>query len=337
MIFHPLVLSLLVSSLLISLMTLYAGGIGLQILLHWNLQSGSEQQLALERKTYLISTVITYLLLFQLVSLFFFIYTADALAPMFVGAMCAVGSLTADRFGYPVLLLKLGTFLLAGLWLILNHADNQGYDYPLIRQKYRLLLLLAPLLTVEAGIQTAYFLGLHPDIITSCCGSLFNAGSRSIAAEISNLPPLAMLAAFYLSLAATCAAGCFAWWKGRGQYLFAICSAAQLPVSLLAVISVISLYIYQMPSHHCPFCILQPEYHFIGYPLYCAMLTAAVTGIGVGLLQRHRTTASLQQFLPGLQHRLIGVALAAQLLVAALSTLSVVMTDFTLRTGQIVP
>ena len=61
MIFHPLIIALYVASLLICFMVVYASSFGVQILRKWDLRSGSELQLALERKTYLISTFLIYL------------------------------------------------------------------------------------------------------------------------------------------------------------------------------------------------------------------------------------------------------------------------------------
>jgi len=196
MILHPSILALFISSLLISLMTLYACGYGILILRRWDISSGSELQVTLERRTYLISTIISYFLVFQLVSLFLFIQTADSISHLFVGAMCAVGTLTANQFGYPTLALKTLTFLAAGVWLILNHADSRGYDYPLIRPKYLLLLCMAPLVLAETVLQAVYFLRLKPDIITSCCGALFSQTSRGIAAEIVAIPAGPMQIAF---------------------------------------------------------------------------------------------------------------------------------------------
>ncbi|HAO32648.1 MAG TPA: hypothetical protein DCQ84_06825, partial [Candidatus Competibacteraceae bacterium] len=88
-------------------------------------------------------------------------------------------------------------FFLAALWLLLNRVDNRAYDYPLVRLKYALLLALAPLTAAEATVQTLFFLGLKPDVITSCCGSLFSADSRGAAAELAGLPPKPTLVAFY--------------------------------------------------------------------------------------------------------------------------------------------
>ena len=331
MILHPGVLALLVSALLIALMALYAGGYGIQILRHWDLASGSERQLQLERKTYLVSTIVSYVLGFQLLALFLFLFTVDGLSTLFVGAMCAVGSLTVNGFGYPTLLLKLATFILAGLWLIINHADNQGYDYPLIRIKYALLLILVPVIVTEAVVQSCYFLSLRPDIITSCCGTLFSSNARTLAGEMVNAPPLPMLLLFWGSTLATFGAGVWFVYRGSGGYLFALLSGCQFLVALAAVISVISLYIYQMPTHHCPFCILQIEYYCIGYPLYIAILTAAVCGLGVGLLQRYRRVPSLSEAVPAFQRRLTVTALWALGVLAFLTAIPVVTTSFTLR------
>lgn len=51
-------------------MLVYAAYFALQIVRKWDITSGSEVQLDLERKTYLISTIMSYLLGFQLLSLF---------------------------------------------------------------------------------------------------------------------------------------------------------------------------------------------------------------------------------------------------------------------------
>ena len=331
MILHPSVLALFVSSLLISLMVLYSTVHGVQILRKWDLASGSELQLTLERKTYLISTIVSYFLAFQLVSLFLFIHTADSICNLFVGAMCAVGTLTINGFGYPTLLLKLVTFILAGLWLILNHADSQGYDYPLIRKKYLFLVLMAPFILAETVVQGAFFLGMKPDIITSCCGSLFSPASRGIATEIANAPPLPMLAIFYGSAGATLGTGLLYLIKGRGGYLFAALSGLNFLVAMVAVVSVISLYIYQMPSHHCPFCILQKEYHFVGYPLYSAILVAGVSGLGVGMLLPFRNVASLQGMIPRMTKRLTLAALIAIVISTAVATWPILFTSFSLK------
>ena len=139
MIISPAIIALTLGSVLIALITGYAAGIGIQILRWWDIHSGSDRQLSLERKTYLIATVLSYVMTFELASLFLFVYTADHMHGLFIGAMCAAGTLNANDWGYPALVLKTVNFLACGVWLIVNYLDNRGYDYPLIRFKYRLL------------------------------------------------------------------------------------------------------------------------------------------------------------------------------------------------------
>ncbi|HSG29625.1 MAG TPA: hypothetical protein VLA34_14180, partial [Candidatus Krumholzibacterium sp.] len=179
MIFHPAIIALYTASLLIGVMILYSAGYGIRIQRNWDIRSGSDLQLILERRTYLISTILTYVFAFEIISFFFYIYAADHLHTLFVGAMCAAGTLKVNGFGYPALILKMVNFMMAGLWLIMNHADNRAVDYPLIKKKYLLLSVITPFVLAEVFLQTRYFLLLRPDIITSCCGSLFSSGSKT--------------------------------------------------------------------------------------------------------------------------------------------------------------
>jgi hypothetical protein len=245
--------------------------------------------------------------------------------------MCAAGSLYVNGYGYPALILKIVSFILAGLWLIMNYADNRGYDYPLIRKKYFFLLLIAPVIFVEAVLQWNYFLRLNPDVITSCCGSLFSSGTETITSEIVSLPSIPMKVAFYLSVASTVGLGFYFYLKGRGGYLFASLSATALFISILSIISFISLYYYELPTHHCPFCILQREYGYVGYALYAALLGGGVSGMGVGLLMPFRKIGSLSEGLPSLQKRLALVSSILFAIFAVMVTLRMIFTDFILE------
>jgi hypothetical protein len=311
MILHPGILALLAGSLLVAAMLVYSAWQGLRIVRHWDIRSGSERQLELERRTYLVSTLVGYGLGFHLLSLFLFVYTADSLSPLFVGAMCAAGSLNVNGFGYPTMLLKLVNFLLAGLWLILNTTDNRAHDYPLTRLKYTLLLMMAPFLALEAALQAAYLLSLAPDLITSCCGTLFTAEAETVIGELVAMPRRPAQAVFISGALITVALGMVFRRTGKGAAAFSLAALAMLPLSLTAIISFISVYIYELPTHHCPFCLLHREYHFIGYPMYAALLAATLCGLGVGLLSTLGRIASLREQLPAVQRRLALVSLLA--------------------------
>jgi hypothetical protein len=331
MVFHPAILALYLSSILIGFMVLYSARHGVQILRRWDLRSGSELQLLLERRTYLVSTLLAYAFAFQLGSLFLFIYTTDHLHTLFVGAMCAAGSLYVNPFGYPTLFLKVANFLGAGLWIIFNHADNRGYDYPLIKKKYLLLLLITPFILVEGLLQGNYFFLLRPDVITSCCGSLFSPTAQSVTSEVASLPSFLMEIVYYLWTASTLAAGLWFYLKGRGGYLFAGLSGVQFLIAVASILSFISPYVYELPTHHCPFCLLQREYGYVGYLLYVALLGSTISGMGVGLLMPFRKIDSLKEALPSFQKRLALVSVSLLLGFTAIVTYKVVLSNLILE------
>ena len=327
---HPAIMALLITSLIICAMMLYASWYGRQILGKWDLSSGSELQLTLERRTYLISTILSYALLFQILSLFLYIFTADDLHILFTGAMCAAGTLNVNSYGYPTLILKLVNCILAGVWLIINYADTRGYDYPLIKAKYILLGILALLVLLETLLMFKYFSLLKGDVITSCCGSLFSSDKPSIAGDIAGLPHSIMQPVFFAAMGATLVCGLVFLWNGRGGYLFPLISSLTFVIAAASLISFIALYYYELPTHHCPFCILQKEYGYAGYVLYAALLGGAVTGIGAGVLMPFRRCASLAQVVPSLQRKLVMVTVLLYLLFALLVSYRMLSTDFRL-------
>jgi hypothetical protein len=330
MILHPAVIALLVVSFLVTGMIVYSSFFAIRIIRRWDMQSGSEEQLALERRTYLISTILSYVLVFEVGSLFLFIYTADSFHHLFIGAMCAAGALNVDPYGYPTLILKIANFILAGLWMIVNYTDNQASDYPLIRKKYVLLLILAPLMVAEAIVQLLYFVQIKADVITSCCGSLFGPAGGSVGSDIAASPVKTTMAAFYLSLVLTFAFGVWYWLKEKWGVLFSIASGIFFLTACVSLISFISLYFYELPTHHCPFCILQKEYSYVGYILYAALLTGAVSGLGVGVLALFRETPGLSHILPSIRKRLTLLCLFSYLVFAGISIYRMISTDFTM-------
>lgn len=310
MILHPAILALCTTAVLASAIMLIAGWYGLRIIGHWDMTSGSELQIELERRTYLVSTLVGLACLMEFLSLFLYIFTADSLHSLFTGAMCAAGSLNLNRYGYPVLLLKVITALGAALWLIVNHADSRGYDYPLIKTKHRLLLLLLPLVVAESALQFLYFLNLRADVITSCCGSLFSRSATGVAGEVTHLPVRLILPLFFGGLGMTVLSGGYYLLRNRGLTVYALISALFFLVAGAALLSFLCLYIYDMPSHHCPFCLLQKEYGHVGYLLYASLLGGGISGMGAGILTPFRRHPSIAALLPRLQRRLVLFSLA---------------------------
>ncbi|MCP3869632.1 MAG: hypothetical protein GY703_16380 [Gammaproteobacteria bacterium] len=299
MILHPGALALIFGSAITMLLLIYAAINGTTLLIHWDYNSSSAYQLSLERRTYLISTLVNYALCFQIASLILFIYTMDDIHRLFVGAMCATGSLNANPVGWYTLASKIIVFFLSGFWVALNGIDQQAEEYPLVKLKYWLLLGLLPFIALDAALQLKYFLGLDPDIITSCCGSLFGGDSEQIQAAITALPVFPAMVAFYggsVVLTGLIVLNLF-WRSGVLRYLLAVATAGFFILSIASIIAFVSIYAYELPTHHCPFDILQREYNFIGYPLYLTLFTGTYFGMLPGLFQSLKTAPCLHDLI----------------------------------------
>ncbi len=332
MILHPGILSLLVGSFIVVVMMLGSCVLGIRIIRRWNPDSASMEQLALERRTYLISSVMNFVLGFELLSTFLFIYTVDALRDIFVGAMCATGSLNANPVGWYVLLLKIVIFFLAAVWIAVNRLDQRAEDYPLTRRKYQLLLGIAPFIFLDAYLTTAYFLGLEPNRITSCCGSLFSETGEGVAAGLAALPLLPSMGIFYGTCLLFLIVGLAALRRpGAGlNYTLALLSPVLLVVALASVVSFISLYFYEMPTHHCPFDILQLNYGLVGYPIYFTLFAAVLYGLITGLAEPYKKIDSLRPIIPDLQKKWTGRAIFFLMLFMAITGRPILFSDFSM-------
>lgn len=295
MLFDPAIMALILVSVVSTSMLVVAASFALGLLRHWNIHSGSERQLVLERRTYLISTLLTWVFASELVSLLLFIYNAEAMSGQFVGAMCATGVLNVNPWGWPTLFLKIAVFFSGAAWLSLNRLDNQGYDYPLIRQKYLLLLLILPLVVAELVVQWLFFNGMNPNVITSCCGTLFSADAEGVAAEVSALSPRIALIGLVGSGGLVFVTGLAYARTGRGGVVFGLASVLALLASLVTIVSFVALYVYEHPHHHCPFCILKKGHGYAGYWLYIPLFLGSALGLATAVQGPWRQIPSLSR------------------------------------------
>jgi len=309
-IFQPAIIALLLAASMSLLMLLIAAPYAMQVIRHWDIASGSERQLRLERLTYLFSTLVAFVCAIQILAALLFVFNADKMATLFVGAMCAVGALNVNAWGFPALYAQLGLFFLAALWLAINHADSRARDYPLVKLKYALLLAAIPLFALSLWLQLQYFLGLKADVITSCCGSLFSSDAPTLASEVSALEPRPALLGFYGALITAIALAVWHWRRrdNLSGYAVGLGALTAFVASIAGILAFVSLYIYEHPHHHCPFCILKPEYDYQGYGLYLPLFAATAAGMSAGALRLFAARPSLAHIVPNLSGRLAAAA-----------------------------
>lgn len=332
MILHPGILALLLGALLSLVLLTMAAPLAIRVLRCWDSGSSSELQLRLERLTYLVSTLVSYACGFQLIAVLLYVYTADNLHAQFVGAMCATGTLNANPVGWDLLVLKIVIFFAAGLWLVLNSITRRAPDYPLTRLKYSLLLGLWPLAMLDLAWLLSFFLGLEPQVITSCCGSLFSASGSGVASSLTELPVRPMMVTFFSSAAVMLGllVAMLRWKAAWLRVATAFAGLAFLVIALIAMVSFISVYIYELPTHHCPFDIFQAGYNAVGYPIYLGLFGGVFGSMIPCLYLLLTRVPSLRPLVAESERTWIGLALCGLILFLLLAVWPVVTGPFQL-------
>ncbi len=310
MVLNIAVLGLLLCSGMVLVVVVLAAAVGSTILVGWDPAASGSEQLARERRTYLVQATVRVALACQLLSVFLFLTTADRLHPLITGAMCAAGTLAASPLGYPTLLLKLGTFLLCAVWLVVDRASPVATSPGVVRFKHLFLILIAVGLLVENVLQVRYFSDLDPEIITSCCATIFGTGASGVGADLAMLPVRESRLVYVTVLMVTVVLGGGSLMRGRWITLYGLLSVALGLVAVASIVAWIAPGYYELPTHHCPFCLLAVEYGRVGFPLYAALLAGVVAGGGAGLTRVLRRLDPLGSITPGVEGRLCAVSLA---------------------------
>lgn len=269
------------------------GWCGVKVVRFWDHGVDTSRQIKLEEEVWLTSALMKYALFFQVLSLVMLVVAADAFSEVLIGAMCATGAFLANEFGISTLLVKIVLVFLCGYWLLLNHLDRQSESYPLVKMKYFYLFFLLPLLCVDAVLQLRYLLGLEPDVLTSCCGVLFKSPQGDGFNLLDPYSPQLLLGGLYsialmlvvCGLALTLTGGKYPNRPGLLSGLYTVGWLAFFPVALWAITVFFSSYIYAMPSHRCPFDILQAQYSYVGFPIYLTLFIGSFFGGTPGLIQ----------------------------------------------------
>lgn len=218
------------------------------------------------------SSIIRFILGVKWVLFFYYAYLLDSFAPQLIGAMCATGVVNALWEGWWLYGWKLLTLLLATLWLVMHQDDRQREDQPYFRLKFLFYFALLGALAVEYLWSVAALWGLEPQRMVSCCSSTFSAGSAGALGEgmMSERSLYAFLGLF----------GVMGGAYGLGWVrLFGLANLLFLPSALWAIIYFFSPYIYAIPTHTCPFCLIQFEYYGIGYLLYLLLFAGSFLGV----------------------------------------------------------
>ncbi|MCW8837812.1 MAG: hypothetical protein OQK11_03830 [Thiovulaceae bacterium] len=276
MILSPEILTIYILNFLFFVFGLIALNLSVKIYLKYDKNSSEPIQYTLERQSYLASTIIKYIFIVKVPLFLFFIFTLDKLSNVLSGAMCGAGVLDATDYGTMLITLKVLNIYLFALWLVLNTEDVKHENQPYIKIKFALFIVLFALFLSEILIESYTFYNFEIDKLVSCCGTLYSSTSDSIVSNIFAIDNKILVSIFYANFALITFAYVF-----KSKYMYAISNLLFIVVSIVSLIMFFGTYIYELPSHHCPFCYLQSDYYYVGYLLYALLFMGTFNGIMV--------------------------------------------------------
>ncbi|DAB33655.1 MAG TPA: hypothetical protein CFH82_09480 [Sulfurospirillum sp. UBA12182] len=279
MTYTPEVITLLALDALFLILATLCVILSISIVRSWDMNATTSFQYTLEKRAVLVATFVKYIFFLKLPLFLFFIFTSDKISGVITGAMCAAGVVNSVSFGMYLLILKLINLYLFGLWLVLHVKDLKDEKRALTKKKFILFILGYLFLLIEVFYEFGFFNSLDIDKIVSCCGTLFSAAtssSLSLIFELENYQTLLLfysLFALHLITLYTKSAS-----MGIGS------SVLFLIISIISLILFFGTYIYELPTHHCPFCFLQKDYYYVGYLIYVTLFCATFFSFSGGII-----------------------------------------------------
>jgi len=113
-----------------------------RIMRYWDFNATSNLQYALEKRNYLINTILFFTIACKIILFIFFALCLNELSSIVPGAMCSAGVVGSNRYGNILLLLKILLIFGFGLWLILNSLDLKAGKFPYLKRKYLIFTIL---------------------------------------------------------------------------------------------------------------------------------------------------------------------------------------------------
>ena len=247
--------------------------VSVKILFKWDFESFTPLQFALEKQAYLVTTIILFVFAMKFILILYFIFSIDALSVLVPGAMCAAGVITANDYGSYLLILKLIILFFLTLWLYLNHYDMHTKNHLWFKEKSGVFSFIFVLIVLELGLDFSYFSNIDTHLPVSCCSALFGQleGANPLPAGLT-IPLLLVL--FYLLYALVILTI-----KSSQTLLYILANILFVYIAYYAVVYFFGTYIYQLPTHKCPFCMLQAEYVYVGYVLWGSLFIGTYIGL----------------------------------------------------------
>ena len=249
-----------------------------RIIYKWQTDSTSELQISLERRTYLASTLIRYVLIFQIVSLFVFLFTVNNHLPGLIrGAMCASGTLSVNAHGYPLLYIKIFAIPFYAIYLYMDYLDQSEAEYPLTPLKFWLVIPIFFLLVTDLLFTLLYFGQIDPQVIATCCSISFSAIPVVDESTLSGGQWIETALILFYMIAVFLVVGLIL--LKKYPFINLILSILFITISVYSLKYHFVKFIYELPTHNCLFDIFWSQYCYIGFILFGLLLILIICTI----------------------------------------------------------
>lgn len=287
---NDIVVFLFIESILIVLMLISEFSV-LKILKHWNFNLTTSLQYSLEKRNYLVNTIIQFTILSKLILFVFFIKSLNELSNVVPGSMCVAGVIGANSYGEFLLLFKIFTVFMLAIWLIINKLDLKSANFSYIRNKSLFFNFILLLVLVEFVLEFLFFNNIPLSVPVFCCSTIFKADALPFGFNQFSLA-IAFYGLYLLSVLTNYMKAIVLSFLSNVLFLF---------IAYFAITYVFSIYIYVLPNHQCPFCILQHEYYYIGYVVWISLFVGVFFGIAPFIVEsiinvKDKTLFSLSSF-----------------------------------------
>lgn len=275
--FSNQVIIYLLSEAILFLLLFIAFVISIKIVIKWDFDSFTPKQFRLEKEAYLISTITIFLFIIKLILLIYFVFTIDSISILIPGAMCGAGVVTANEYGTYLLISKLIIIFILILWFYLNYYDMHTKNYLYTKKKSWLFIAIFISIIFELFLDFQYFININTHQAVSCCSTLFGQleGANPLPFGLNTSILLILFYLLYFLTILTL--------KVNYRILYIVSNLLFLYLASYAVVYFFGTYIYQLPTHKCPFCMLQSDYFYIGYIIWGSLFLGTFIGISDAL------------------------------------------------------
>lgn len=279
MILTPEVLAIFILNAIFTIFGVIAFILSVKIYLNWDINSTSNTQYQLEKQSILAATIIKYIFFIKIPLFLFFIFTLDKISNVLTGAMCAAGVVDATEYGTYLIILKIINLYFFASWLKLHSKDMKDKNQPYTKLKFGLFIVTFFLFIAEIVLEGFMFANIEIDKMVSCCGNIYSSSANSAISALFSIATTTLLALFYGNYLFIVLA-----YYIKNRYLFAVANMFFVVMAIVALILFFGTYIYELPSHYCPFCFLQRDYYYVGYLIYGMLFTGTFYGLVAGFI-----------------------------------------------------